>query len=125
MKAALAALRYMLDNGADEKLLQEVGTTAVGWRGELGCRLAKRPELDPAVAGECRGARLRSLPATSSPAALPRTALVLAPGFLARQGAQLAQACLSFDFVGTLLDDSAEDVTTIQVGGGGGGGWLA
>jgi hypothetical protein len=25
MKAALAALRYMLDNGADEKLLQEVG----------------------------------------------------------------------------------------------------
>ena len=31
------------------------------------------------------------------------------------QGAQLAQACLSFDFVGTLLDDSAEDVTTIQV----------
>lgn len=52
-KAALAALRYMLDNGADEKLLQE--------------------------------------------------------------GAQLAQACLSFDFVGTLLDDSAEDVTTIQV----------
>jgi len=35
---------------------------------------------------------------------------------VAAQGAQLAQACLSFDFVGTLLDDSAEDVTTIQVG---------
>jgi len=30
MKAALAALRYMLDNGADEKLLQEVGAGGGG-----------------------------------------------------------------------------------------------
>jgi hypothetical protein len=30
----------------------------------------------------------------------------------------LAQCCLNFDFVGTCLDDTTEDVTTIQVGGG-------
>jgi hypothetical protein len=34
MKAALGALRYMMDNGADEKLLQEVG----GMGGALGGR---------------------------------------------------------------------------------------
>lgn len=31
------------------------------------------------------------------------------------QGLQLALACLNFDFVGTCLDDSTEDLTTIQV----------
>jgi hypothetical protein len=30
----------------------------------------------------------------------------------------LAQCCLNFDFVGTCLDDTTEDVTTIQVGKG-------
>jgi hypothetical protein len=32
------------------------------------------------------------------------------------QGLTLALSCLSFDFVGTCLDDSAEDMSTIQVG---------
>jgi hypothetical protein len=31
------------------------------------------------------------------------------------QGLTLALSCLSFDFVGTCLDDSAEDMSTIQV----------
>uniref|UniRef100_A0A383V5G5 Exportin-7/Ran-binding protein 17 TPR repeats domain-containing protein n=1 Tax=Tetradesmus obliquus TaxID=3088 RepID=A0A383V5G5_TETOB len=34
---------------------------------------------------------------------------------LKEQGLTLALACLSFDFVGTCLDDSAEDMSTIQV----------
>lgn len=36
--------------------------------------------------------------------------------FVYLQGLTLALACLSFDFVGTCLDDSAEDMSTIQVG---------
>eukprot|EP00882_Tetradesmus_deserticola_P016315 GHRQ01017417.1.p1 GENE.GHRQ01017417.1~~GHRQ01017417.1.p1 ORF type:complete len:285 (+),score=122.06 GHRQ01017417.1:116-856(+) len=34
---------------------------------------------------------------------------------LKEQGLTLALSCLSFDFVGTCLDDSAEDMSTIQV----------
>lgn len=34
---------------------------------------------------------------------------------LKEQGLNLALSCLSFDFVGTCLDDSAEDMSTIQV----------
>eukprot|EP00775_Hariotina_reticulata_P008394 gene8394-8578_t len=37
------------------------------------------------------------------------------PGRTLTAGLQLALSCLSFDFVGTCLDDSAEDVSTIQV----------
>ncbi len=32
------------------------------------------------------------------------------------QGLNLALACLSFDFVGTCLDESSEELCTIQVG---------
>jgi hypothetical protein len=31
------------------------------------------------------------------------------------QGLTLALSCLSYDFVGTCVDDSSEDMTTIQV----------
>lgn len=40
---------------------------------------------------------------------------VLSAGLLGAQGLQLALQCLSFDFVGTCMDDSSEELWTIQV----------
>lgn len=119
MKAALAALRYMLDNGADEKLLQEVRLlphSDLIWVIWLDLRLILLL-WDEAWPGRCRAAPLaRRRQRSTRPARRPWPgARPAAPRLRTPQGAQLAQACLAFDFVGTLLDDSAEDVTTIQV----------
>ncbi len=45
--------------------------------------------------------------------------------FIPQQGLSLALSCLSFDFVGTCLDDSAEDVSTIQARSAAGAGGVS
>jgi hypothetical protein len=143
MKAALSALRYMLDNGADEKLLQEV-TPGLGRRPAPPPprRVLGSPTRRPSYHSNALAPKTPNVPlhqdagsgrvaclshfAHAAPSHVQITAAQRACDCRAAavtpppppppppQGAQLAQSCLAFDFVGTLLDDSAEDVTTIQ-----------
>lgn len=59
------------------------------------------------------------LPAKQYPHSAPAPACpclpLPAPACDCFQGLSLASQCLSYDFVGTLLDDSAEEICTIQV----------